>query len=384
MIRNISHKIEIYPSKTQSVLINRCIGAFNFVHNWGLDEWKNQYNAGFKPSGASLKKKFNTIKYEEFPWLKDIPRDCHSEPFVNVQLAYNKFFKKLSDYPSYHSKKKHNSFYVSNDKFSISEDIIKLPRIGKVKMSEELRFKGKIMSTTVSRRAGRYFVSVSVEIDNYKKSRKSNGVVGVDLGLKDFVVLSTGEKIKSPKSTYNYAKKLRRANKKLSRTVKGSKNRKKQVLKVSKIHYRISNIRKDFLHKLSTRLVSENQAISLETLNVSGMVRNRKLSKAISDAGWGEFVRMIEYKAKIYDTEIKKVGRFFASSQLCSECGYQNKELTLKDREWLCPACGELHDRDVNAANNILRATEKYKPVEKVAPGVSVRKRKATSVKQES
>lgn len=358
---HLSHKIEILPNKKQKEHLDKCIGTARFTYNWALIEWKKQYELGKKPSGFSLKKEFNKIKYEEFPWLKEIPRDCHSQPFTNLQKAFNNFFKKKKGYPKFHKKGIHDSFYVSSDKLKIKDKKFRVPVVGWVKLTEELRFSGKINSAAISKKAGKYFVSISVDVgETYKKERISNNKIGIDLGIKDFIITSDGEKLTKINYTKKYEKKLKREQQKLSKKVKGSNNRKKQILKVQKVHYKISNSRKDILHKISTKLVRENQSINLENLNISGMLKNRKLSKSISDASWGELVRQLEYKSEIYGNEINKVNRFFASSKLCSVCGYKYQELKLSERQWKCPDCGTQHDRDINAAKNI-RDFEKIK-----------------------
>jgi putative transposase len=362
---NLAHKIEINPNKQQREHLERCVGTDRFVYNWALAMWKQEYSKGSKPSGRGLKKQFNQTKYAEFPWLKEIPRDCHSQPFANLQKAFSTFFKTKKGYPKFKKRGRKDSFYIANDRIKVGIKKCCLPKIGWVKMTEELRFEGKLLSATVSKTAGRWFIALNVEMENYKKERVGNNKIGIDLGLKDFITTSDGEKIKPLKILYKLGKRLRSFQKSLSRKTKGSSNRKKQIVKVQRLHYKISNSRKDFLHKLSTKLVSENQAISLEDLHVSGMMKNRKLSKSISDASWSEFVRQIEYKAEIYDTDIMKVDRFYPSSKLCSACGFKNTELKLQDRKWECSNCGIKHDRDVNAAQNILGASEDLKPVEK-------------------
>jgi len=350
----LSHKIELDTTYKQRHYFASAAGCARFVWNQALAEWDRQYQAGGKPSGMKLKKEFNATKYERFPWMEDIHRDAHAAPFANLDKAFRAFFKGTSARPTFKKKgKSRDGFAVANDKFRVDGEAVVLPRIGRVRMTESLRLEGKIMGAVVSRTAGRWFIAIQVDVGAYTKPRCSDGIVGVDLGVKVAATLSTGEQLQGPKPLKSALKKLAKANRELSRRQKGSKNRQKTKAKLAKIHYRISNIRKDWLQKLTTRLCHENQVVAIESLNVAGMVKNRRLARSISDIGFGEFSRQMQYKSPIYGTELVVADRWYPSSKTCSICGCIKADLTLKDRVYHCKACSSSIDRDLNAALNL-------------------------------
>ena len=255
-------------------------------------------------------------------------------------------------------------FSLSNDVFKLKNEnnqhLIQIPKLGWVRMKEELRFQGKIMSATISTRGERWFVSLNVELlEEVQPLPKTKQSIGLDLGITHLATLSDGTKIQAPRPLKNYLKKLRRLNKSLSRKQKGSNNRAKAKAKLSRLYYRISNIRKDFLHKLTTNLVRKFDVICLEDLNVKGMMKNRRLSCAIQDLGFYELKRQLIYKANQFDKTIKSVERFFPSSKTCSCCGFKLEKLSLSVRKWTCEKCGAEHDRDINASINILNFANK-------------------------
>lgn len=304
-----------------------------------------------------LKKEFNAKKYELFPWMKTVHRDAHAQPFANLDKAFKSFFKGVSKRPTFKKKgKSRDSFAVANDTFRLDGDTVVLPKIGAVRLTERLRFTGKIMGAVVSRTAGRWFIAIPVEVGEHHKPRSGNGLAGVDLGIKVAATLSTGEQLQGPKPLKTQLKKLARANRELSRRVKGSSNRRKTKLRLAKIHARIANIRKDWLHKLTTRLCRENQTVAIESLHVKGMLKNRRLARSISDMGFGEFSRQLGYKSAIYSTKLVIVDRWFPSSKTCSVCAHVKKDLTLRDRVFECDSCGLSIDRDLNAALNLSAA----------------------------
>jgi putative transposase len=350
----LSHRIALDPTQEQEAYFRQACGTVRFVWNWALAEWDRQYIAGEKPTAAKLKKQFNAIKYEQFPWLRGIHRDAHAQPFANLQKAFSAFFKRTASRPTFKKRGKcRDSFYVANDKFRITTGAAILPIVGSVRLTEELRFSGKIMSATVSREADKWSISVQVDVGDYFKPRTADNITGVDLGVKTTATLSDGQAIQSPRPLKTNLKRLKRAQRRLSRRQKGSNNRNKQRRKVAKIHARIKHIRADFLHKLTTKLCRENQTVVVEDLSVRGMLKLRTLSRSIADLGFFEFRRQLEYKSKIYGTSLIVADRFFPSSKTCSSCGEIKEDLSLSDRVFYCQGCGLEVDRDRNAALNL-------------------------------
>ena len=364
----IAHKIELRPSRAQVAYFKQASGTARFVYNWALAEWNRQYKAGEKPTAYKLKKQFNAIKYQQFPWLELIHRDAHSTPFAQLGKAFVSFFKGVSKHPVFHKKGVHDSFQLANDKFHIEGKRVRLPVIGWIRLREPLRFQGKIMSGTVSRTASRWFLSVCVDAKPALKSKTGNEQLGVDLGIKTIMTISDGRQMQGPKSLGKNLKRLQSKSRQLSKKVKGSNNREKAKLKLSKLHYRISCQRNDFLHKATTMLVRESQAICIEDLAVENMVKNHKLARHLMDASFGEARRQFEYKSAWYNTTLHVADRFYASSKECSSCGNIKQDLTLADRVYHCEKCGLLIDRDFNAALNLQKqlpmASREVKPVD--------------------
>lgn len=348
----LAHHIALDPTVDQVISLSRACGVARFTWNWALSTWTEQYKAGEKPTAAKLKLLWNRIKRERFPWIYESPKGANQQPFTNLQKAFLRFFQKKAKYPSFKKKGIRDSFYVENDKLAVAEKSVRLPVIGTVRTREELRFVGKIMGASVSREADRWFISIQVDLVDSTLSRVEDRQVGIDLGLTNFVTLSSGEKIEAPKPLRAAIENLRRKQKILARRQKGSNRRAKSCLQVARLHRRVKNIRRDFLHKLSTRICRENQAVVIEDLNVKGMVKNRRLARAISDAGWSEFRRQLEYKSLRYGTRIVVAGRFYPSTKRCSKCG-SLQDMPLKQRTYQCAACGFICDRDVNAARNL-------------------------------
>lgn len=345
----LSHRIELDPTVKQRIAFARACGVARYAYNWGLAEWKRQYDAGKKPNALALKKQWNQGKPE---WVYDSPKDANQAPFSHLQLAFQKFFKHTAKFPQFKCKGVHDAFSVSNDKFHVSGRYVRLPKIGTVRMRESLRFEGKIMFGVVSRDADRWFLSIAVDVGpNYSRPRTGNEVVGVDLGIKSAATLSTGEQLEGPKPLHKLIDRMKTLQRRLSRKQKGSKNRGKARLKVSRLHRRIRCVRLDFLHHLTTRLCRENQTVVIEDLNVKGIMANHKLARAISDIGFGEFRRQLQYKVLLYGTQIVVADRWFPSTKTCNCCG-QIKAMPLSTRTFSCE-CGYIEDRDINAAKNL-------------------------------
>jgi len=358
------YKTELDPNNVQRTLLLKHAGVARFTFNWGLAEKVKAYEAKEKtPSAMDLHRRINQLKKTDFPWMYEVSKCSPQEALRNLDRAYDNFFRRCKQkksgpkgFPRYKSKHRGIGSFRLTGWIKVESNRICLPRIKWLRLKEHgyIPSEGvRILSATVSEKAGRWFVSVQVETDTPTPLQKPEAVVGVDLGIKTLAVCSDGKTFANPKALRSRLPQLRRLQQHISRKVKGSNNRKKAARKVAKLHSHISSIRKDCLHKITSELTKTKSMLVIEDLNVSGMMKNHCLAQAIQDLGLGEFRRQLEYKGMWNNCKIVVADRFFPSSKLCSVCSRINEKLTLADRVWTCEGCGVHHDRDKNASTNL-------------------------------
>src|SRR5437588_1153320 len=338
-----AHKIRLNPTPEQATYFAKAVGTARFCFNWAVAEWKRQYEAGEKPTTLKLRKQFHAIRREQFPWSYDVTKCAIEGAFMDVGSAFKNFFEgrkapRKTGFPQFKSKKRSKqSFYLSNDKFTVGDHWIKVPKLGRVNMAESLRFSGKILSARISKTADWWFVSITVELPDVVPETNTKPAVGVDVGLLRLATLSDGRRFENQRPLRHLLKKLRRLNKELARRTKGGKNWQKTRSKLGRVHYEIACQRTDLLHKLTTEVATTSGIVAVEDLHVKGLIRNRCLSRSFSDAAVGKLLDLLESKVPRSGGLLLKVGRFYPSSQVCHYCGAQREDLTLEDRVYSCP-----------------------------------------------
>ncbi|MDR2233892.1 MAG: transposase [Tannerella sp.] len=356
------YKYRIYPDREQQVLINKSIGCCRYIYNWALARRKNVYETEKRTlSVTELSRELTYLKKEpEYEWLNEVSSEILQQAIRNMDSAYNHFFKHGYGFPKFKSKHYSGKSFknINGTGIDFDKKRIKVLKIGKIKFALDRKFEGILKSIVISQTpTNKYYASVLVDDGKplpEKAKIEENSTVGIDVGIKDFATLSSGTKISNPKYYENDEKRIKVLHRRVSRKQKGSNRRMMAVFMLAKRYEKIANKRKDFLHKAVKMIVSENQTVVIEDLNVEGMLQNHNLAKSIQSVSWSEFFRILNYKCEWHGKNLIRIGRFEPSSKLCT-CGFKHDGLKLSDRQWQCPACGTVHDRDILAANNIKR-----------------------------
>lgn len=375
-IVSISHKIELKPNNNAKTHFRKAFGCARLAYNWGLAKWEENWKQGVKTSVYDIRKEFNAIKKEQYPFVYEVSSCATMQPFRDLEKAFKKYFADLKkgkvSYPKLKKKRENQgSYHINGDQVIIKDEkYIKIPNLCLVKMKEALRFNGKINNVVISQKANKFFASFSMEIaeDEYKRTHKrvkpNRLNVGIDLGISNFATLSNGLVITSPKPldklTRLIVRRQRQLSKKVHQKTKGDKTKKsknyvKASNKLAKLHTRVTNIRLDFIHKTTSVLVNHYDNIALETLSTNNMLKNHKLAKSLSDVSLSKFNEILEYKAKYNGVSIHRADRFYPSSKTCSHCGAIKSDLKLSDRTFKCNECGYTIDRDLNASINLAK-----------------------------
>ena len=387
---HISHKIELKPNNKAKTHFKKAFGCARLAYNWALAKWQENYKLGIKSSIYDIRKEFNSIKKEQYPFVYEVSKYATMQPFIYLDKAFKKYFADLKkgkvSYPKFKKKKDNQgSYYIGGDQVTIKNNkYLKIPNLGLVKLKEKLRFNGKINNVVISQKANKFFASFSMEITKaeykrtYKRVKAKRLSVGIDLGISHFAILSNGLVITAPKPfdklTRLVVKRQRQLNKKVHPKTKGealkgvkkSNNYVKASNKLAKLHTRIANTRLDFIHKLTSHLIRNYESIGLETLSATNMMKNHKLAKSLSDVSLSKFNEILEYKAKYNGVSIIRADRFYPSSKTCSHCGAVKSKLSLSQRIFICDECGYKIDRDYNASINLAKLLGQVLP--KVTP----------------
>jgi putative transposase len=373
---NRAHKVRLEPNNKQITFFRKSCGCARFVYNWALAEYQDWYKQGGKPSTNELNRYFNSIKKEKFPWVTEVSKWSIAQPFRNLDTAFQRFFKGLAKYPKFHKKGNGDLFYIDGSRIKTDGNRLYLPKIGWIKMSEELRFKdAKICNVAVSPDGGNWYAAINCEIpDSPKVENQDKRVVGIDLGIRQLMTLSDGAFYDSLNLAKRFDKKIRRVQKNLARKQPGSKNRGKALLRLQKTYFRIRCVKSDYLHKITHELAASGDVFVMENLDIQGMSQNGFLAKSIYEMSWYEIRRQLAYKGNVLLAESD-----FPSSQKCSRCGKVKTDLRLSNRVYRCE-CGNVIDRDMNAALNLRNyglaklgmGSPKVKPVELEALAATV------------
>ena len=368
MLVNYTYKYRIYPNEKQKEIFAKHFGCCRFVYNYFLNQQKEYYFnnkedieakriKGFSAAFDNQKLLTQLKKQDDYKWLNEVSSHSLGISLKNLETAYSRFFKKIGGFPKFKKKSYAESYQVDNLTLYIKNGKVYVPKIKDgVKIKEHRKLEGKILNGTISRTSsGKFFVSITVEKEISYDIPYTDKAIGIDLGIKDFCVDNNGVKYENPKFKKKYENKLKYLNKQLSKKKINSSNRNKTRIRLANIYEKINNCKKDYLNKLSNKLTNENQVICLEDLRIQDMLKNHKLAENIQNCSWYEFKRQLKYKSGFKGHIISTIDRYFPSSKTCYDCGYIKEDLKLSDREWICPKCGCVHDRDVNASKNILK-----------------------------